>query len=91
MSFAVLALAGLYVRQDCIEFRHVLRIDLADRRILRLHQHGEERRVHGEVLARHVHVVAGDADELCELAVDHLGGIEHCDEADKIARKHAIE
>ena len=31
------------------------------------------------------------ADELGELAVDELGGVEHRDEAHEVARQHAVE
>ena len=56
-----------------------------------MHQHGEQRRVHGEVFARRVHVVAGGGEQLAELRVDDLGGVEHGDEAHEIARQHAVE
>ena len=86
-----MACAAVDVLEDGVELRHVVGVDLLDGRILRVHQHGEQRRVHGEVLARRVHVVAGRGQQLAELGVDHLGRVEHGDEAHEVAREHAVE
>ena len=80
------------VLQDRVELGQVLLVDLGDRRILRVHQHREQRRVHGEVLARGARCCRPTAGhQLAELAVDQLGRVEHGDEAHEVARQHAVE
>ncbi len=79
------------VLQDGIELRHVLRVDFCNRRVLRVHEEGEQRRMHGEVFARRTRILRGAAHELAEMRVDHLGGMERRRKADEVARKHAVD
>jgi len=73
------------VGNDGLELRQILRVDLCNGRVLCLHEHGKQRRMHREIPARRFHVVARRADQLGELAVDHFCGVEYRDEPDEIA------
>src|SRR5262249_30894963 len=86
-----LAAGSADVLLDGGELWQVLLVDLGDQLILRMHEQRKQRGMHGKILASCAEVLPRRRQQLAELAIDGLGRVEYRHQANKIARKHAVE